>query len=186
MRARGIRPSAVTYGVAVSACGNGGQWQRALDLLNRMSESGMTVNVITYNAAIAALATAARNNAAASSSSGDGGGGSVGLDGENLWVRALDLLERMREGGCAPDAYSYSAAISACGSGGRWEESLGLIEAMRGGGIRTRPNRIAYTAAICEPFFCFALAVAAPVVTHTHTPLFLFLRRGGSVSYLTL
>lgn len=34
MKTNGINPNSVTYSVAISACGNGGQWEKALDLLN--------------------------------------------------------------------------------------------------------------------------------------------------------
>ena len=34
------------------------------------------------------------------------------------------LLEDMRENDTAPDVISYSAAITACGKGGKWEEAL--------------------------------------------------------------
>lgn len=46
------------------------------------------------------------------------------------------------------DGFSFSSAISCCGSEGRWEEALQLMGIMEKGGPRTRPNRIAYTAAI--------------------------------------
>jgi hypothetical protein len=39
-----------------------------------------------------------------------------------------------------------------CGAEGRWEEACELIEKMKQGGPKSRPNKIAYTAAISESF----------------------------------
>jgi pentatricopeptide repeat protein len=33
MRENGIAPNDITYSVVIAACGNGGQWERALELL---------------------------------------------------------------------------------------------------------------------------------------------------------
>ena len=63
---------------------------------------------------------------------------------------ALGLLEQMEADGITPDGFSFSSAISCCGAEGRWEEALSLIERMKNGGPRTRPNKVAFTAAICK------------------------------------
>eukprot|EP00563_Minutocellus_polymorphus_P002694 CAMPEP_0181027756 /NCGR_PEP_ID=MMETSP1070-20121207/4324_1 /TAXON_ID=265543 /ORGANISM="Minutocellus polymorphus, Strain NH13" /LENGTH=1000 /DNA_ID=CAMNT_0023104999 /DNA_START=50 /DNA_END=3052 /DNA_ORIENTATION=- len=140
MRTRGVQPTEVTYSVAITACGNGGQWQRAMELLNQMRMKGMSINVITYSSTISALAKAARRNM---KETGGGEGSS-----EELSSKALDLLEQMKKEGVEPDTYSYSGAISACASAGRWEEALDLMAQMKKGGPKTRPNRITYTGAI--------------------------------------
>ena len=54
----------------------------------------------------------------------------------------------IRRNGIESDGFSFSSAFSCCGSEGRWEEALELIEVMLKGGPKTRPNMIAYTAAI--------------------------------------
>jgi len=154
MRQSGIEPTGFTYSAAISACGNGGQWERGLELLYQMRGKGMEINVITYNAAIAALANTAKKRTSTKTTkriSKDVEESSSSNDGdreEELWKHALDLLEQMKKDGVVPDAYSYSAAISACGAEGRWEEALNLIKIMQRGGRRSRPNKIAYTAAI--------------------------------------
>ena len=107
----------------------------------------MSINLITYNAAITALSKAARNNARK-------GGGRGRFEEENdetdLWFKALEILKKMKEDGIEPDGFCYSSAISCLGAQGRWKESLDLINAMERGGPRTRPNKIAYTAAISK------------------------------------
>ena len=98
----------------------------------------MSVNLITYNAVITALSKASRLNAKKFAKAED----------EGLWSRALLLLGQMKKDGIEPDGFCYSSAISCCGAEGRWEEALKLINVMKKGGPRTRPNKIAYTAAI--------------------------------------
>lgn len=120
----------------------------------------MRINLITYNSAITALSKASKMNTkfspktnsptqalpASSSPKNE----VVNVDNDQLWVRALELLQQIKSDGMKPDGFSYSAAISCCGAGGRWKEALDLINIMHKGGPKTRPNKIAYTAAICE------------------------------------
>jgi pentatricopeptide repeat protein len=116
----------------------------------------MKVNPITYNAAITALATSARNKARDSARLIHAGKpysadkSTEFSDDEGLWTRAMILLDQMREDGLKPDGFSFSSAISCCGAEGRWKEALELMELMKRGGPRTRPNKISYTAAISK------------------------------------
>lgn len=112
-----------------------------------MTEKGMKINTVTYNAAISALAKAARNNVRHSF-----GDDAAGIDEEQLWKRALSLINQMKRDRAWPDVYSYSAAISACGAGGCWKEALTLIKTMKSGPAKLRPNRISYTGAISKSF----------------------------------
>jgi len=165
MKESEIIPNAYTYSAAMAACGNGSQWERALELLNQMKEKNMRINIITYNSAITALAKASRNNARSSTRTSTGSSSSSssssldeprlhrrhvefggGVDKEQLWKRALALLKEIKDNGIQPDVYSYSSAISACGSAGRYEEAIDLIKMMRENGVQ--PNAIAYTGAI--------------------------------------
>ena len=107
----------------------------------------MSVNLITYNAAITALSKASRARAYKRQKQ-QSDSYIFDADDEELWTRAMFLLEQMKEDGLEPDGFSFSAAISCCGSEGRWEEALRLIKVMKQGGPRTRPNKVAYTAAI--------------------------------------
>ena len=116
----------------------------------QMREKKMPINLITYNAAITALSKASRQNARYSSRSNRPGATSDPFGDEDLWSRALLLLGQMKEDGIEPDGFCYSSAISCCGAEGRWQEALRLIEVMKQGGPKTRPNKIAYTAAISK------------------------------------
>jgi pentatricopeptide repeat domain-containing protein 1 len=136
MEERGIEPSEVAYSVTIKACGAGGHWRRALDLVDTMRSKKMPVNLYVYNAAITAVSKAAKQL----SKSGDSE--------VQMWKEVMVLLDAMRRDGIDPDGFSFSSAISCCGSEGRWKEALELIDVMLKGGPKTRPNKIAYTAAI--------------------------------------
>jgi pentatricopeptide repeat protein len=123
-----------------------------------MRERKLQINLITYNSAITALSKASRREARKSarehapqrfSTKHGATVESFDIDELQLWKKALHLLDQMRLDGIEPDGFSYSATISCCGAGGRWQEALSLIEIMQNGNPRTRPNKIAYTAAIC-------------------------------------
>ncbi len=45
MKEKGIEPNEVTYGVAVAACGNGGQWEKSLELLDQVRTTSFYVFV---------------------------------------------------------------------------------------------------------------------------------------------
>lgn len=103
-----------------------------------MQEKNIKPNVFTYNAAIAALAKSSRRNMKSKS----------GEDEEQLWCRALQLFEGMREAGLEPDAFTYTSVIDACGNGGRWQEALDLIEIMQQSGPKLQPSKVSFTATI--------------------------------------
>ena len=48
----GVTMDVISFSAAISACEKGGQWQRALSLLEDMCKEGVTGNVIGFNAAI--------------------------------------------------------------------------------------------------------------------------------------
>ena len=101
----------IIFSAAISACEKGGQWERALSLLDEMRESGVTPNVFSFNAAISACEK----------------GGQV--------ERALSLLEEMRESGVTPDEISFKTAVSACEKDGVSERARSLLDEMRERGV---------------------------------------------------
>ena len=44
MRAVGLRPNERTYSAAITACGNAGEWARALELLEHLRSMGEPIN----------------------------------------------------------------------------------------------------------------------------------------------
>ncbi len=112
-----------------------------------MKDKNIRISTITYNAAITALSRGARLNIK--------DGQEFNTDKQNLWIKALALLEEMKSKRIWPDVYTYSGIISTCASGGRFKEALDMIKVMQSGPPRVRPNKIAYTGAICKLFFMF-------------------------------
>lgn len=142
MKTEGIAPNGYIYSITITACGYGKQWQKSLDLLDEMRKEGIRINLITYNSAITSLARAAKQPSGHTEQAGE-------LDArEELWIRALQLLDQMKSDGIKPDGFSFASAISCCGASGRWNEAVNLLEVMRKGGPRLRPNKVAYTSAI--------------------------------------
>ena len=101
-----------------------------------MDKKKIKINVFTYNAAIAALAKSSKMNSKASNS----------IDEDELWKRALYIVDEMKTKGLQPDSFTYTSAIDVCGNGGKWKESLKLMNEMEN--WDKLPNKIAYTAAI--------------------------------------
>ena len=79
MRQAGVAGNVIGFNAAISACGKGGQWQRALSLLDDMRKAGATMDVISFSAAVSAC---------------ENGG---------QWQRASSLLDDMRQAGVRVD-----------------------------------------------------------------------------------
>ena len=52
----GINPDVISFNTAISACANGGQWEKALNLLQELMNRGIEPDIICFNAAISACA----------------------------------------------------------------------------------------------------------------------------------
>jgi pentatricopeptide repeat protein len=94
MRENGIKADIQTFSSAISACEAAGQWQRALGVLQAMTdemEDGTSLNLYCFNAAISAC---------------EKGG---------AWVEALELYERMIDqgGSLAPNFITLNSLIVA-------------------------------------------------------------------------
>ena len=107
----------------INACAKSGQWQMAVDMLNKFekfnggppvrsrTKPGPSVNcpsLVCYNSAISAC---------------DRGG---------QWQLALEILERT---GPMANIVTHNAAISACAEQGRWQEALEILARLRRRGI---------------------------------------------------
>ena len=121
LQADGGAPDVAAYNAALTACERGGQYHEAELLLREMRERGPPPDAVTFNTCITAAARAAQ------------------------WERALRLLSLMEaDPSVRPDAFSYSAAISACSR--RPEAALDLLQRMEAAGVA--PTTVIYNAAI--------------------------------------
>lgn len=64
------------------------------------------------------------------------------------WALVLGLMSEMRSKGLAPDVFTYSTAITACGKAGQWERALMLLGEMETGQEKLAPDVISINAAI--------------------------------------
>ncbi|CAE7805165.1 EMB2654 [Symbiodinium sp. CCMP2592] len=113
-------PDVFTTSAAVSACTEGLEWKRSLQLFADFQESSAEANVVLYNAAISAVARVRH------------------------WRGALALMRDLRRTDLAPNEVTFSAAISACSDPGLWHWALCLFEHSRG--TATGANTVVYTA----------------------------------------
>ncbi|CAK0878225.1 unnamed protein product [Prorocentrum cordatum] len=116
----------VSYGVGISACEKGEQWQMALSLLREMWEAKLEPTVIGYSAGINAC-----------------------QKGEQ-WQRALALLGEMREAKLEPGVTVYSAEIRACERCGQWRQALLLLGDMRDSSLDPEAASYNWGISACE------------------------------------
>ena len=64
----------------------------------------------------------------------------------SMFGAAMGVWERMRAAECPPNAYAYSAVLTACERAGAWEEALLLMGDMKRDQVR--PNRHVFASAI--------------------------------------
>ena len=107
-----VRPTLISYNLALGACakGKGRGGDAAMDILLEVQRKRMRPDVVTYSSVIAAL-----------SKGGD-------------WQRVMGLLGAMEESELEPNSFSFSAAITACERAGEWEKALALFEGLHAAG----------------------------------------------------
>ena len=54
MATASVEANTISYNAAISACEQGGEWQRARQLLGAMGQASVETDTISYNAAISA------------------------------------------------------------------------------------------------------------------------------------
>ena len=124
----GFQPSVVTYNAMVAACDWSGRWKQALDVFG-MARFSECKDLITYNSAISACDAA----------------GAAGY-----LHHALTLLSDLKQDSLQGNVVTYTAVISACESGGQWQQALLLLFEMED--VKVLPNIVSYSATIssCE------------------------------------
>ncbi|CAE7946839.1 MRL1, partial [Symbiodinium sp. KB8] len=90
----------IVFNAAISACAKAAEWQRSLDLLVELNARRLQKDVITCNAAVAACVRGRQ------------------------WQLALRLLQAVWQEGLRANAVSYTLAVGACSGGSHWEQAL--------------------------------------------------------------
>ena len=144
MHEKEIVPNSFTYRVAMQAAPH-----RALEFLHALKQAtnnATNIPLITYNAALQALAQTAKQQAKQEQQP------SLGITAANatsantpIWQHAVDLLEEIKQQNLQPDGFTYNAVIMCC-CHGPWELALQYIQEMQDSS--QPPNRLVYTAAI--------------------------------------
>eukprot|EP00439_Symbiodinium_sp_Y106_P032556 s1082_g3.t3 len=114
--------SVAGFSACASALGSSRRWDLSLLLLEVQGACRATLDLISYNTAIAACEKAAR------------------------WEQALLLLEQLPLANLRADAVSFNACISACEACARWEVALGLLDQIHE--AKCLPDVVSYSAAI--------------------------------------
>ena len=90
----------------MTACARAGQPDEATKLLDEMLRASVEPTLVTFNTVMDAMQRGGR------------------------WEKTLNLLQRMRDRGLAPDEASYGMAIVACRKTARGARAAALIDAM--------------------------------------------------------
>uniref|UniRef100_A0A7S4RPL2 PROP1-like PPR domain-containing protein n=1 Tax=Ditylum brightwellii TaxID=49249 RepID=A0A7S4RPL2_9STRA len=143
-----LKPDVVAYTAAIAGCADAGEYQIALELLQRMKEEEVEPNVVTYSAVIGACATASAKAATRIQdddddddtylvdSSWDDENGNENTDNDDYdknneiqkpLQKALQLLSYMKssQSNVTPNIVTYNAAIRACAEG---QDLIGAFE----------------------------------------------------------
>ncbi|CAE8630854.1 unnamed protein product [Polarella glacialis] len=119
-----LEPDTIACNVAMNAMRRGSSsWQRVLKVFRTMFSSSIRPSLATYTNAISSCADA------------------------RSWCWPLELLDRLRSVGLAPDVVICSAVVSACDRKD-WARSLWLLRSMQKHG--PKPNLVTYNAAMAS------------------------------------
>jgi len=77
-----------SYSSTISSCDKSGNCEKAIELLNEMSDAGLSPNVVCFNAAIKSC------------------------DKSDCWESALELISRMEAQNVSADIITFNSAIS--------------------------------------------------------------------------
>lgn len=142
------RPNAYSFSACITACGDVGQADVAVELLRKMPAAGVAPNVVVFNAVIRAVSRGVNGPASGVSAVKEGwswAGGGVptarihpdadlgGGSGASSWRRAYGLLVEMRELGLVPEVKSYNSILAVCQRAEAWKGAVEVLGEMKRG-----------------------------------------------------
>lgn len=123
MRSDNVVPNARAYNYVVVACAELGDVERAFDVARTMRQVGICLNIVTYNNLLKACCNA-----------GD-------------LERAFDLTREMIQvRDVKPNSHTYDVLIRGCGTQGKLDMALRLLDSMRVAGVS--PTVITYSSVV--------------------------------------
>ena len=139
-----LEPNQMTYSAAISACAAAEPWPWAVDTLRAMQEQNLEADSVVQTAILTACGFGAKWEECISIAAGMGerprqitcNALMASLQRAAQWTQVLTVLSDMQsqEGrwkNCTIDAFSCSAAIAACGTGGHWQAAVKLFTQSR-------------------------------------------------------
>ena len=111
----------IPYTRLLSALDKGGQWQRALFLLEGLQQAQLQLDTILYNVLISACSKGAR------------------------WETSLHLLEGLQKERLEADVITHNAVMSSCERASLWTAALAMFEQLTD---TMRPTLASYSTAI--------------------------------------
>lgn len=125
LRESAFKPGPPAYTSVIKACGNAGQWQKALEVYRLMSVvHGAKPNTITCSALINTLGKSKQCDV------------------------AFELFEESQREGIEPNIFTYSALLSACAKAKQYERAMSVFEDLVSNHTEIEVDRITYSAAI--------------------------------------
>ena len=138
---RHVTPNEMTYSAAISACTAATPWPWALEIAEAMQQQGLEADSVVQTAMITACGFGAKWEeciAIVAAMQGEPlrqitcNAFMTSLQRAGQWTRVLDVLREVQQKAgiwknCTLDSFSCSAAIAACGTGGHWQEAVGLF-----------------------------------------------------------
>jgi pentatricopeptide repeat protein len=105
------RPNQYIYSSIIAACGESGEWEKAMVIFDKMLDSKLRPNAIVYASAMKCLIKARQ------------------------YHKAMEICTHMQNSGIYMDTGSYNTAIQVMSKGGKYEEAKELFNAMQTKGI---------------------------------------------------
>ncbi|BDA43178.1 Pentatricopeptide repeat-containing protein At5g02860 [Coccomyxa sp. Obi] len=149
MCAARIRPDVVAFNAAIGAAGKAGSWERVIRLYEDMQQLGVTPDVWTFSALMAACQACG-----------------------NRWKSALDFLEQMEDAGIKGNVVLYTTLMSVCRRGGQPEIAVRIFRTMESDGLQL--DVVAYNQAMAscsweQAWACFNAMRRAGVQPNTRS-----------------
>ncbi|CAE8617339.1 unnamed protein product [Polarella glacialis] len=147
-----LRPDTIVYNAAINACSKAQAPPAvALELLGQLLTENLEPSAATWSSSVLAVGLSdseqgQQHHQQQQQRSRDDNGRSWWQNCAHGWTGALELLSQAKGYGLRPDVVTFSATVSACARGHRWEHVLEILSEMRH--AQAAPNALTVTNAL--------------------------------------